>query len=326
MFHGGSEWLNGEPPETIKDFSVNLNPLGTPSFIEDLLFDAIKKKVYRYYPDDYKYLKEKIAEIYNTNPEYIGVYNGSIEALKLLPKIFNVPEPNFSEYPRKSSYLCEEFENSFHCKLKGENVITGNPINPTGFCFPLEEIENFLQNNKFLVLDEAFVDISKCESAIKLIEDYDNLLIISTFTKSLAIPGLRIGFSIGKSSREIESKTIPWRINSISYYVFSHIDAKEVRRFLTISKSEVSRLINDIESIKYNFFKIYRTTAPFILLEFPVEASLVNNELKRYNYKIREPNGFIGLRKTHARVSLNYGTKELFGILEEVLIKLNNRK
>jgi len=325
LIHGGSEWLGGEPPSNIKDFSVNLNPLGTPSFIEDLIIEAVKKKVYRYYPDDYKSLKHKIAEIYNVNPEYIGIFNGSIEAIRLLPKEFSVPEPNFSEYPRKSSYLCREYEDSFDCELKGEKVITGNPINPTGFCFSLETIERFLQDGKILVLDEAFVDISDCESAIKLIEDYENLLIISTFTKSLSVPGLRVGFSIGKLSRSLESLALPWRINSIAYYVFSHIDADEVRRFLVQSKNAIKDLLNDLWSTKYTF-KLYKTKAPFILVEFPISTSVINAELMKYNYKIREPKGFIGLRDTHARISLNYSTKELFRILEEILSYINIHK
>jgi histidinol-phosphate aminotransferase len=319
MYHGGSNWISGEPP-SIKDFSVNLNPLGTPKFIEELLIEAIKKKVYQFYPDDYNSLKTKIAEIYNVNPEHIGVFNGSIEAIRLLPEKYSVPEPNFSEYPRADSYRCLEKDNEYLCKLQGRKVITSNPINPTGYCFSKEEILSFISNSEELILDEVFSDISLCESAIDLIDDFNNLLIISSFTKSLAVPGLRIGFSIGKKSKDLEKRAIPWRIDSITYYVFSHLDVKEIKKYLNYSKLKIKEIKDKINNIKFiNNIKLYKSTAPFMLVELPIASRIINQFLRKLGFQIREPVGFIGLRETHARIALREETYELLSIIDEIL-------
>lgn len=318
MRHGGVKW-NREGPEKINDFTVNLNPLGTLPQIEELIDEAVKKKVYFYYPpEDYTLLKEFIAELYDVDIDLIGVFNGSSEAIRLLNWKCNVPEPNFAEYERGLSYLAIEHEKYYEYYLKGNCVITSNPVNPTGSYIKEKEIYNFLSEERKLILDESFVDISIINSSIKCTRNYENLLIISSFTKSLSIPGLRFGFTIGKRSKEIEEKAPPWRINSIVYYVFTNLDPKEVRDFIRKSKKEVEKLIDELRKVKVSF-KIYDTVAPFFLAEFPVATKKINETLKKNGYQIREPYGFIGLRNTHGRISLKYNFKELLELIDSIL-------
>ncbi|MCY0883728.1 MAG: histidinol-phosphate aminotransferase family protein, partial [Acidianus infernus] len=166
MKHGGVKWINGKP-EKLRDFSVNLNPI-YPDFIEDLINEAIKEKVYLYYPDDYEKLRENIAEIYDIDEEYIGVFNGASEVINLLePRV--VPEPNYVEYKRSYIYFAEERENYFIYHLQGNKVIISNPNNPTGAKIDLKEIEEFLEEGKDLVVDESFADISLVDSAKKFV-------------------------------------------------------------------------------------------------------------------------------------------------------------
>ncbi|AWR97453.1 aminotransferase class I/II-fold pyridoxal phosphate-dependent enzyme [Acidianus sulfidivorans JP7] len=302
MKHGGVEWIKGKP-NNINDFSVNLNPLGTPDFINELIYDAIKNRVYEYYPDNYRSLKENIAEIYNVDIDYIGVFNGATEVLRLLdPKV--VPEPNFLEYRRKWIYFAEESENKFVYSLQGDDLIISNPNNPTGSKISLKDIRNFLDEDKKLVIDESFADISDVDSAISLVKDYDdNLLIISTFTKSLSIPGLRIGFSIGKESSLIESKAIPWRINSIAYYVIANVNPKEVRFFFKKSQEYVRRLRSEmISTLSKLPIKIYESYAPYILAKFNISVNEINSKLK--TFKIRDCSNYIGLNSFYGRISV----------------------
>ncbi|BFH73194.1 aminotransferase class I/II-fold pyridoxal phosphate-dependent enzyme [Sulfurisphaera javensis] len=318
MKHGGVKW-DKEGPESINDFSVNLNPLGSLPIIEELIREAIHKKVYKYYPpEDYRKLKEFIAELYNIDIDLIGVFNGSSEAIKLIDKKCNVPEPNFSEYKRGSSYFAIEKGNTFEYFLSGDCVITSNPVNPTGSFIKENEILNFLSLGRELILDESFIDISLVSSSIKYTRDYANLLIISSFTKSLSIPGLRLGFTIGKESIKLEEKAPPWRINSVVYYVFTNLNPKEVKDFLKKSRKEVKRLIDDLKNVKVKF-KIYDTVAPYFLVEFPISASKVNQILRKYGYQIREPYGFLGLRETHGRISLKNDFKDLLLLIDKIL-------
>lgn len=317
MKHGGVKW--DKEPEKINDFSVNLNPLGTLPQIRELIEEGVKKRVYEYYPpQNYQKLKEFIAELYDIDEELIGVFNGSSEAIKLINKKCWVPEPNFSEYIRAKSYFALEKENEFEYHLLGDCVITSNPVNPTGSYIKENEILDFLSSGKELILDESFADISLVSSSIKYTEEFDNLLVISSFTKSLSIPGLRFGFTVGKYSKYIEEKAPTWRINSLVYYVFVNLDPKEVREFFRKSKEMVKKLIYELKTIKVKF-KIYNTVAPYFLAEFPIPSSELNKILRLYGFQIRDSENFIGLRPTHGRISLKSNIKDLIALINNIL-------
>lgn len=316
MIHGGLQWINGKPNTYIKDFSVNLNPLGVPNFIKELLEDAIRKEVYRFYPDDYKYLKSVIAEVFNVNPSYVGVFNGSTQVLRLLDPMV-VPEPNFSEYKRIDSYYAEEKKEEFIYRLdkRYPKIIASNPNNPTGSCIPLSDVIDYLSDKShYLVLDEAYIDISFCSSSKTLIEEYKNLLIVSTFTKSFAVPGLRLGFAIGKDANKLESLAYPWRIDSITYYAFSSLDPKEIKSYFSGSKAKVYSLIRKYWDVLKGVKK-YKTTAPFMLVEFKKPSRIINSILYKHDITIRLPDGFRGLRETHARLALRDDIEALYDML-----------
>ena len=82
----------------------------------------------------------------------------------------------------------------------GENggVIFPNPNAPTGILMPLSEIEDIIAHNRdvIVVVDEAYIDFGG-ESALPLIEKYDNLLVVQTFSKSRSLAGMRIGYVMG---------------------------------------------------------------------------------------------------------------------------------
>lgn len=322
MKHGGVEWVNGKP-ENINDFSVNLNPLGTPEFIKELVYDAVRSSVYSYYPGSLRPIKELISEVYNVDVGLIGVFNGSSEVFPLLPPC-DVPEPNFSEYKRRRSYLAKEGSDEFIYHLEGDCVITSNPVNPTGSYIKKEDVTSFLERGGKLFLDESFVDISLIESSTSLAEEFKNVLIISSFTKSLAIPGLRLGFTIGSLSEELERRVQPWRVNSITYYVFSNVSPKDIKGFFKKSKEYVKELHELLDKVPSRYKK-YKSVAPFVLFEFPIHVIELNKELRRRGFQIRDPEGFIGLRPTHGRVSLKGDINTLIEIINEIIWNSNDK-
>ncbi|MGC9105525.1 MAG: aminotransferase class I/II-fold pyridoxal phosphate-dependent enzyme [Thermoprotei archaeon] len=307
-FHGSAVWDKGKLRQ-IKDFSFNVNPLGTPDFVEELLKEAVDLKVHSYYPpNDYGYLESKLRE-------YVGhgrvvVSNGLGEIISRLPPC-SVPEPNYSSYRRANSYDAEFDGETWKYTLKGECVVTSNPVNPTGTCIDRGEARRFLGNGGLLVLDESFVELSDCESLVELVDDHPNLIVLRSFTKSLAVPGLRIGYAV--FSKEYEFlKTLPeWRINSITYYVFSNLDYEDVRKYLDKSRLEVRSLRERMTRL----FKGFESRAPYFIIELKADSALVNEEIVKDGFYLRDHRGFRNFKKEWARVAVKHGYEELYSTL-----------
>ena len=144
---------------------------------------------------------------------FVGVGSDDVLALAFLT-FFNSKKPilfpdiTYSFYDVWANMLRIPFEtkaldDDFQIKKEdyyGENggVVFPNPNAPTGILMPLSEIEDIIAHNRdvIVVVDEAYIDFGG-ESALPLIEKYDNLLVVQTFSKSRSLAGMRLGFAMG---------------------------------------------------------------------------------------------------------------------------------
>lgn len=171
---------------------------------------------FRLYPDPTAgVLTKALAEFYHMAQEQIFVGVGSDDVLAMaFQTFFNSEKPIFfpditySFYPVwadafKIPYETKALDENFRIRKEdyyGENggVVFPNPNAPTSVYEDLDFVEDILKHNRdvLVIVDEAYIDFGG-RSALALIEKYDNLLVVQTFSKSRSMAGMRIGYAIG---------------------------------------------------------------------------------------------------------------------------------
>lgn len=222
-------YVPGEQPRDRRYVKLNTNESPfPPSPAVVAAYDAEKGNVNLYSDPTAKALTEAAAEVYgresrrlgggDITPDMVIAGNGSDEILAFcvlaffrdggaaFPRIgygfypvfcnlFGVP---FDEIPMKG-----EYEVDLHAlAASSRNVMIANPNAQTGVYLPISDIEAIVSANKnrIVLVDEAYCDFGG-ESAVSLLERYDNLIVVTTLSKSRQLAGGRIGLAF--SSREI---------------------------------------------------------------------------------------------------------------------------
>ena len=211
-------YVPGEQPriEGLIKLNTNENPYPpSPKALE-----AIRRatdETLRLYPDPVSAeLRETIAATFDLGSENIFVGNGSDEVLAhtfmgLLkqdgPLLF--PDITYSFYPvycglygieAKKIPLGDDMSVDIEAYSGPAGaIILPNPNAPTGIALPLSDIRKLAEadRNRLLVVDEAYIDFGG-ETAAALVPEFDNILVIRTFSKSYSLAGSRVGFAIGQ--------------------------------------------------------------------------------------------------------------------------------
>ncbi|MGN0711262.1 MAG: pyridoxal phosphate-dependent aminotransferase [Anaerovoracaceae bacterium] len=264
------------------------------------------------YPDrEAAKLTAAIAENYGIKMNQIAIGNGADELLALSFMVFQNPEKKFYfpklSYDRYSLYaqafginkteipLRNDLTINYadYCGLDG-TVVIANPNVPTGQALTVREIETIVSSNpeNLVIIDEAYVDFG-AESAVSLIEKYNNLLVIQTFSKSRSLAGARVGFAMGDESIICDLKNIKGMVNRYSINSLSALAAAAAMK----DKEYFRKCINDTNRIKLRFIadaeklglEIKDTKTNFVLVKYPGmtgkdfhEALKTNNVFVKY--------------------------------------------
>ncbi|MBQ8834912.1 MAG: histidinol-phosphate transaminase [Oscillospiraceae bacterium] len=176
-------------------------------------------------------LREKLAQVYGVSPNQVVVTNGSDEVLNFAFMAFADEQrplafaditygfyPVFAEInriPYEVIPLKEDFTmNPADYIGINKTIVIANPNAPTGLAMSLSDIERIVQSNpdNVVIVDEAYVDFGG-ESAVTLVDKYDNLLVTQTFSKSRSMAGARLGFGIGNEKLIADLNTIRYSTN-----------------------------------------------------------------------------------------------------------------
>ena len=210
-------YVPGEQPNKpgMIKLNTNENPYPPAPGVQRVL-DSFQADTLRLYPDPaVTELTECLAEYYGVdkNQVFVGVGSDDVLAMAFMT-FFNSEKPilfpdiSYSFYsvwaeefriPYERPALDEQFKlvKEDYYKENG-GIIFPNPNAPTAIYEPLQTIEEILQHNPdvVVIVDEAYIDFGG-ESAMSLIDKYENLLVVQTFSKSRSMAGMRIGFAVG---------------------------------------------------------------------------------------------------------------------------------
>ena len=201
-------------PGLIK-LNTNENPFGPSPAVADVLRAWNAEKL-RLYPDpDSNSLRAAIANRHGLEGANVFVGNGSDEVLAhvfcaLLKQELPIlmPDVTYAFYRTYCQlygidYIAVPLDSAFRINVQDYAipcgaVILANPNAPTGIAIAVADIAHLLalHPDRVIVVDEAYVDFG-CESAITLLQQYPNLLVIRTFSKSRGLAGIRVGYALG---------------------------------------------------------------------------------------------------------------------------------
>ncbi|MBS0521176.1 MAG: histidinol-phosphate transaminase [Proteobacteria bacterium] len=212
-----SPYVPGEQPRIANLVKLNTNesPFGPSPLALEAMRTAASDTM-RLYPDpEATELREALAAHHGVTPAQVFVGNGSDEvlahafvALLKQPKPLLYPDVTYSFYPvwaQLFGLTCETVPLDDGMRVRIEEyrreagaIVLANPNAPTGIALSRAEIARLLEEHADIpvLIDEAYVDFGG-ESAVPLIADHPNLLVVQTMSKSRALAGLRVGYALG---------------------------------------------------------------------------------------------------------------------------------
>ena len=250
-------------------------------------------------------------------------YKEALEASKIpVRDIFYRPWEDDNGKPYfEVPYLALE---TFAAELKGQDgriiVFLGNPNNPDGTLLDKDHIRtvaSMLKDaNSLLVIDESFIDFvgndplqDNEHSMRSLVNEFDNIIVVHSFTKFYAVPGLRIGAAFANETliTQLQQYIPSWSVNTLAqaYTKAALNDVDYIKRTKQELNEERAFMYNALDGIEG--ITVYPPSANFILFQVNQEgitANYINEELKKYNMIVRNCDSYVGLTNHWVRIAI----------------------
>lgn len=263
-------YVPGEQPKSnqLIKLNTNENPYppapGVDMALKEMDYDTLRK-----YPDPTSsVLVEELADYYGLTKEQVFVGVGSDDVLAMaFMTFFNSEKPimfpdiTYSFYPVwadlfRVPYISSKLDEEFGIVVKdfyqdNGGVIFPNPNAPTGLYLPLDQVEDIIKHNQdvVVIVDEAYIDFGGT-SALSLIETYENLLVVQTFSKSRSMAGIRIGYAMGHPDLIKALNDVKYSYNSYTMNMPSLVLGVEAVKDDKYFKEMIDKLIKTREHAK----------------------------------------------------------------------------
>ncbi|KEI97161.1 aminotransferase [Clostridium botulinum A2B7 92] len=334
----------------IKDFCYLVNSYFPPKN----MIDKLKYSFYELltqYPSNMYVQSINASRMFNVDENQIIVGNGAAELINFLKSIVKgnlaVPTPTFNEYircfpncniiPVDTSIDDYKFnkDNLINCIREVDNIAIINPDNPSGSFLEKDDLLEIInicnEQNKYIIIDESFIDFAEADKRYTLINSqllnkYKKLIVIKSISKSYGVPGMRLGVLATGNKNIIDTikKEMPvWNINSFAEYFLQIITLyqKEYQTACNKIAEERGWLYKELNKISY--LKPYESQANYILCKVTnnyTATKIAMNLLEKHQLYIKDLSGKKGFEnKQYIRIAVrNREDNEiLIGALKE---------
>ncbi|MFD0959595.1 threonine-phosphate decarboxylase CobD [Paenibacillus chungangensis] len=314
------------------DFSSNMNPLGPPEYVGDIVQQYIQR--IQVYPDPAsRKLKELLSNLHGIDEKCLLIGNGAAELIDLAvraiaPEAAAVVSPCFSEYAdavgklgsrlhriplsAQSGFVLGQ-DQLWQAMQSGAGLyILGSPNNPTGRLIDRKLIEQLLDSGAYVMLDEAFLDFVPGSETLTMVAEaarHSRLIVIRSMTKFYAVPGIRLGYAAAAPELidSMRSLQVPWSVNSLAQSIGEAVieDMPFVSRTLAWLDEERTWLAKKLNKLG---FIVTPSDANYLLLRLPermkLNASSLQEAMGRTGVLIRDASLFPGLDERYIRVAV----------------------
>ncbi len=334
----------GEQPQVtdVVKLNTNENPYPPSPSVRAILEDFEYGRM-RLYPDpDSSVLVDAIAKRYNVKSSQVFAGVGSDDVLAIAfmtffgsekPVIF--PNITYSFYdvwadvyriPYKQIPLNSDFTiNREDYITENGGIVIANPNAPTGVMETIENIEYIVKNNpdSVVIIDEAYVDFGG-ESCLPLVEKYENLLVVQTYSKSRSMAGMRIGFAIGSEKLIKYMNDVKFSINSYTMNPITQLCGAASMADEEYFRETVDRIIATRERSKARLAElgfVFPDSKTNFIFASPqkVSAKVIFEELKKRNIFVRYWNKPIICDYLRISIGTDEEMDRLFNALEEII-------
>ena len=340
-------YVPGEQPrQKVVKLNTNENPY-PPAPGGERALRELDTADFRLYPDPAcSVLVDAIADFYKVGKDQVFVGVGSDDVLSLcFLTFFNSDKPVFFPDITYSFYKvwAELYRIPYECKKVDEDFrivkedyygangggIFPNPNAPTAIYENLEFVEDILRHNRdvIVIVDEAYIDYAG-PSAIELVDQYDNLIVTQTFSKSRSMAGMRIGYAIASPKLIRYLNDVKYSFNSYTLNRASLVCGAESVKDREYFEKTVAEIVGTRERTKERLakmgFSFTDSSANFLFVTHPeYDAGDMFRALKEAGIYVR----WWDSDRIRQYMRITVGTEEemetLFAFLEQYMSKEN---
>lgn len=301
------------------DHAVNVMAGGPPDWLLRALHSALDERAGRYPAEEEAVAA--VAALHGRHPDEVVPTNGAAEALWLLPTALRPAfaacvHPGFTEteaalraHGVPVTRVLRDPERGFALDpaavpRAADLVVLGNPASPSGTLDPAAAVLSLRRPGRFVVVDEAFMDLVPGEPGTLVRERLDDTIVVRSLTKSLAIPGLRAGYAIAAAplARRLRAVRPPWSANALALTALTAAARRPAALAAAAARAAAER--NDLAAriASISGVRLWPGAANFCLIEV-ADGQRIVEVLRSRSIAVRPAASFPGLGSGHLRLT-----------------------